>query len=67
MSSKMRFYSINRGPNKFEGTFIAESAEKAFEVAKKNNFKVSSVEEMIDTTLEMTLADRIKNKVTTGE
>ena len=65
--NKMRFYCIKRGENKFEGTFIAESAEKAFELAKKHGFKVDNVEEMCDTTLEVTKADRIKNKTTTQE
>lgn len=63
---KMKFYCIKRGENKYEGTFIAESAEIAFEIAKKNGFKVDKVEEMCDTTLEVTKADKIKNKVTGG-
>lgn len=56
---KIRFYSIKHEDGRYEGTFLATSAEIAKDIAKKNGFKVDDNTVMEDTTLEMTAADRL--------
>lgn len=59
----MKFFSIKRETG-YEGMFIAETKEKAIEVAKKNGFiKDGETVEMDDVTLEKNVADNLHNNV----
>ncbi len=56
--SKMKFFSIKRKKDVYEGTFIAENAEIAKEIAIKNGFKVDDDTVFEDTTVKMTDSDK---------
>ena len=64
----MRFFSIKKPDGSYDGMFIAEDKSTAKEIAKTHGFiKEGEDPVMEDVTVEMTEADKIKNKVTRSE
>jgi len=62
----MKFFTIKRGENRYEGMFIAPNEIVAREIARKNGFKIDDDTVFEDVSVERTEAEKKNSPILGG-